>query len=61
MKKLRLDIDQVHVEQFETIAPEKPEGTVVGQDATTFKTACLGSCPADSCVTGSMRPCGVCP
>ena len=61
MKKLRLDVEQVSVERFETLEGEAPNGTVLGQDAVTGATACYGTCLADSCVTGSQRPCPYCP
>ena len=60
MKKLRLDIDQVQVEHFETLGGEAAYGTVLGQ-GNAVTASCNGTCLADSCVTGSQRPCPYCP
>lgn len=60
MKKLRMDLDQLVVERFETSADDEKDGTVVANGLLT-KTADCGSCIIDSCVTGSMRPCANCP
>ncbi len=60
MKKLRMDLDQLVVERFETDPSQADNGTVVG-NAILTKTADCGSCIIDSCVTGSMRPCANCP
>lgn len=60
MRKLRMNLDDICVEQFETMAGKVDEGTVVGNGLLT-KTADCGSCIIDSCVTGSMRPCANCP
>ena len=60
MKKLRMNLDEICVEQFETQAGNAEEGTVLGNGLLT-RTADCGSCIIDSCVTGSMRPCANCP
>jgi hypothetical protein len=60
MRKLRMNLDDIRVEQFETLAGSAEEGTVLG-NALLTRTADCGSCLIDSCVTGSMRPCAACP
>lgn len=60
MKKLRMDLDQLCVERFETSPAEEKDGTVLANGMLT-KTADCGSCIIDSCVTGSVRPCPYCP
>lgn len=60
MKKLRMELDEIRVERFETLPDEAAEGTVVGNILIT-RTADCGSCIIDSCVTGSQRPCPNCP
>jgi hypothetical protein len=61
MKKLRMDLDQIRVERFETLPGEAENGTVLGNNLFLTKTADCGSCFVDSCVTGSQRPCPACP
>lgn len=60
MKKLRMELDDIRVEQFETLHGDAEEGTVVANIFVT-RTADCGSCIIDSCVTGSQRPCPYCP
>lgn len=60
MKKLRMDLNEIRVERFETLAADADLGTVLG-NAPPTKTAVCGSCIVDSCVTGSVRPCPYCP
>lgn len=59
MKKLRMDLDQIQVERFETLDVQVDLGTVLGNAPT--KTAICGSCFVDSCVTGAQNPCPYCP
>jgi hypothetical protein len=45
MKKLRLDLDAIRVERFETLAPERSRGSVLG-----FFTLVDNSCnPGNTC------------
>ena len=60
MKKLRMDLEQLVVERFETDAADAENGTVLANGMLT-RTADCGSCYVDSCVTGSQRPCPYCP
>jgi hypothetical protein len=60
MKKLRMELDQLCVEKFETLPGDAENGTVLANGFLT-KTADCGSCIIDSCVTGSQRPCPYCP
>ncbi len=59
MKKLRMDVDQLRVEKFETLPGDAAFGTVLGNAPT--KTNVCGSCFVDSCVTGAQSPCPNCP
>jgi hypothetical protein len=61
MQKLRLNLDEIRVDRFETVAGEGTEGTVMGQDMLAAKTLNVGTCFVDSCVTGTVRPCPACP
>jgi hypothetical protein len=51
MKKLRLELDELRVESFETVAPARSRGTVRGQDATENtwcgQDSCDGTCYTD--------------
>lgn len=49
MKKLRLDIDQVRVDSFETVEAEAPVGTVFGREDLVTRTNYCGTCPNVSC------------
>lgn len=61
MKKLRMHLDDIRVERFETLPAEAALGTVLG-NALPTRTAVCGSCIADSCVTGGGGPfCPQCP
>ena len=46
MKKLRLEVDQVRVESFETVNPDRT--LLEGEMLVTWTVRC-GSCPAVSC------------
>ena len=61
MKKLRLEVERLRVDRFETRAGAEKDGTVVGQG--TGATWCdVDTCWPQSCVTvGPPYPCGVCP
>jgi hypothetical protein len=49
MKKLRLDINDVCVESFETVEAEAPGGTVLGREDLVTRTLQCGTCPQVSC------------
>ena len=59
MKKLRLDLEAIAVETFETAAVQAEKGTVLGQaeytavwEADTCQESCNGSCEScDGCTT----------
>jgi hypothetical protein len=59
MKKLRMDLNEIRVERFETLPADAGLGTVLGNAPT--RTAVCGSCVVDSCVTGAQSPCPNCP
>ena len=47
MKKLRLDLDELSVESFDTHAAERRPGTVLARESESdisLRTDCLGSC-----------------
>ena len=56
MHKLSLDLDQIAVESFETVAPRGADGTVHGHE--TFESECR--CDTDSCKCGSAESCTAC-
>jgi hypothetical protein len=49
MKKLRLDIDQVRVDTFQTEEEDAPVGTVLGREDLASRSVVCGSCPVWSC------------
>jgi hypothetical protein len=49
MKKLRLNIDEVRVDSFETVEADAPAGTVLGRENLITRTQVCGSCPQVSC------------
>lgn len=49
MQKLKLHLDDLSVESFDTIPMEKAKGTVIGEEATQVADSCAGS----ACVTCS--------
>lgn len=51
MKKLALKLDDLRIDTFTTGKPPTGKGTVQGHYGTTHtgETACLGSCPPDTC------------
>lgn len=56
MNKLRLDLDRIQVEQFETVSPDGKGGTVVGRDS--GSDTVNGSCYAEqSCATSPVKWC----
>lgn len=56
MKKLRLDLDGIQVEQFVTVSAGGKNGTVLGQDSWTDTVD--GTCHAvQSCATSPVRAC----
>jgi hypothetical protein len=64
MKKLRLDVEKIRVDEFETTPGTEAGGTVIGLDELTGQAAtnCLhDTCWNQSCVTGPPVPCRPCP
>ena len=63
MKKLRLDVEKIRVDSFETVAGSEENGTVILLEATgAAATNCLhDTCWNQSCVTGPPFPCRPCP
>ncbi|MBV9108053.1 MAG: hypothetical protein JO306_01445 [Gemmatimonadetes bacterium] len=64
MKKLRLDVEKISVDEFATSPENEGAGTVVGLDELTGAAAtnCLhDTCWNQSCVTGPPSPCRPCP
>ena len=47
MKKLRLSLDELRVDSFETTAEQEPRGTVMGEQQCT----CLTNCTCPGCNT----------
>jgi hypothetical protein len=56
MKKLRLDLDEIRVDQFETLAAAGNRGTIVGRDS--WGDTVDGTCYlAQSCATSPVKWC----
>jgi hypothetical protein len=49
MKKLKLNLDSLRVDSFETAAPSVARGTVQGHDATRLADSCSCPYPTDGC------------
>jgi hypothetical protein len=45
MKKLRLHLDDLRIDSFQTTAPEKPKGTVFGEQCTCYTQCTCPGCP----------------
>ena len=45
MKKLKLRLDDLRVDTFQTTAPEKPKGTVFGEQCTCYTQCTCPGCP----------------
>lgn len=64
MKKLKLDLDQLQVESFETAAPRAGRGTVLGHkcsvpwDTSTCPPPPTGDCESLECLDTSIQQCG---
>jgi len=52
MEKLKLMLDELAVETFETVKSVDQRGTVVGR-ADTFEGMCTPACPSDFCFTAA--------
>jgi hypothetical protein len=62
MKKLKLDLDQLHVESFDTRAQERTRGTVAGHVPLSYDTNCYNCDPSldytcDSCDVSCAGSC----
>jgi len=45
MKKLKLHLEDLQVDTFQTTAPEKPKGTVFGEQCTCYTNCTCPGCP----------------
>jgi hypothetical protein len=45
MRKLRLQLDDLQVDTFQTTAPERPKGTVFGEQCTCYTNCTCPGCP----------------
>ena len=45
MRKLRLQLEDLQVDTFQTTAPEKPKGTVFGEQCTCYTQCTCPGCP----------------
>jgi hypothetical protein len=45
MKKLKLQLDDLQVDTFQTTAPERPKGTVFGEQCTCYTQCTCPGCP----------------
>ena len=64
MKKLRLDVDRLGVESFETSEPQRAgEGTVHGQEQYTYLCGSIPICSTigASCAVSRCYTCNTCP
>ncbi len=58
MKKLRLNLDAIRVEQFEVSAGDGKDGTVLGFVSYSFMCAGGGTCPpGETCNTNADQRC----
>jgi hypothetical protein len=57
MAKIKLDLDALQIESFDTVATPKDRGTVRGQEGTEQYTWCQESC-AGTCGTHCWGACG---
>lgn len=60
MKKLRLEIDQVRVDSFQTTDGDASAGTVLGRENLSARSVICGSCPLVTCYS-CPNPCPVTP
>lgn len=51
MKKLRLELDQLTVDSFDTAVSAARRGTVVGEEQCTCPSACASNCTCPGCPT----------
>jgi hypothetical protein len=51
MKKLRLELDQLTVDSFDTAVPAAKRGTVMGEEQCTCPSACNTNCTCPGCPT----------
>jgi hypothetical protein len=58
MKKLRLNLDQLTVDSFDTAAAVVQRGTVRGEEQCTCPTACNTNCTCPGCPTCDYTACG---
>lgn len=58
MKKLKLALENLAVESFDTSATERPKGTVFGEQYSC--NTCEGTCPATCPYTCDDATCGAC-
>jgi hypothetical protein len=59
-RKLRLDLDALAVETFDTLQPHADRGTVEGHNVPEFTASCDPTCPAScagSCVGSCVNTC----
>jgi hypothetical protein len=45
MKKLRLQLEDLQIDSFQTTSPEKPKGTVFGEQCTCYTQCTCPGCP----------------
>jgi hypothetical protein len=57
MGKLRMNLDQLTVESFDTSAPAGRRGTVFGEEQCTCPTACETACTCPGCNTCDHTAC----
>jgi hypothetical protein len=56
MKKLRLQLEDLHIDSFTTTPPERPKGTVFGEQCTCWTQCTCPGCP--TCDASCNGTCG---
>jgi hypothetical protein len=59
--KLKLNLDQLAVDSFDTCVPAKEKGTVFGEQCTCPGVTCAATCPATCAYTCDDATCPQCP
>jgi len=55
MRKLKLDLDDLAIESFETTGPEDSDGTVIANQHRFWSVSCFGTCRTCGTCRGTFR------
>ena len=59
--KLKLNLDQLSVDSFDTTRSEKPKGTVFGEQCTCYTNCTCPGCPTCDATCRGYGTCGIYP